>query len=151
MNSSRTFKDLNHGNPFPARYDRRHNVYLVAMYSVNSTVQISANWVYNSGFAYTLPIGVYLSPTPDNPFQEILIYGDRNNARSIANHRLDVNAQWNWTRNKFIHTLNLGIYNAYNRKNPFFINVGYNEKGDRTFLQTSLLPILPQISYSLKF
>lgn len=151
MNNSRTFQELNSGNPFPARYDRRHNLYVVAMYSLNSNVQLSANWVYNSGFAYTLPIGAYLSPTPDNPFQEILIYGDRNNARSNANHRLDINAQWTWVKGKFSHTLNLGIYNVYNRKNPFFINVGYDEKGNRTFIQTSLLPILPQISYNFKF
>ncbi len=151
MNNTRTFVELNNGNAFPARYDRRHNLYVVGIYEVRSSFRLAANWVYNSGFAYTLPIGSYLSPTPDNPLQEILIYGDRNNARSLANHRLDINAQWTWKKHRFTHTLSAGVYNLYNRKNPFFINVGYDNNGNRAFIQTSLLPLLPQISYSLKF
>ncbi len=151
MNNTRTFSELNNGNSFPARYDRRHNLYIVGILEVTNHFRLSANWVYNSGFAYTLPIGAYLSPTPDNPLQEIFIYGDRNNARSLANHRLDFNAQWTWTTKRLNHTLNAGVYNIYNRKNPFFINVGYDNNGNRAFIQTSLLPLLPQISYSLKF
>lgn len=151
MNNTRTFPELNNGEPFPARYDRRHNLYVVGIYELNTHCQLSANWVYNSGFAYTKPIGAYLSPTPDNPLQEILIYGDRNNARSKANHRLDLNIQWNWSSNRFVHSLQLGVYNVYNRKNPFFINVGYDKNGNRAVIQTSLLPVLPQLNYSVKF
>ena len=151
MNNTRTFVELNNGKAFPARYDRRHNLYFVGIYEISNSFRLAANWVYNSGFAYTLPIGAYLSPTPDNPLQEILIYGDRNNARSLANHRLDVNAQWTWNKHRFTHTFSAGVYNLYNRKNPFFINVGYDNNGNRAFIQTSLLPLLPQISYSLKF
>jgi hypothetical protein len=69
----------------------------------------------------------------------------------LANHRLDFNAQWTWKTKRLNHTLNAGVYNIYNRKNPFFINVGYDNNGNRAFIQTSLLPLLPQISYSLKF
>lgn len=151
MYNNRNFAELNNSKTFPARYDRRHNIYMVGMYQMSPFLQLSANWTFNSGFAYTLPIGAYPSPTPDNPFQEIFIYGDKNNARSRANHRLDINAQFTWHKHKFTHLLNIGVYNCYNRQNPFLIKLGYNQNGDKSYYQMSILPILPQISYQLKF
>lgn len=151
MYNNRNFTELNNGKSYPARYDRRHNLYLVGMYQLSPRIQISANWIFNSGFAYTLPIGAYPSPTPDNPFQEIFIYGDKNNARSKANHRLDVNAQFTWHKKRSTHLLNVGVYNCYNRQNPFIIKLGYNQNGEKAFYQMSILPLLPQVSYQYKF
>ena len=149
--NNRQFADLNHGKIFPSRYDRRHNFYLVGIYRLSKQVLISGSWTYNTGFAYTLPIGVYQSPTPNDPFAEIFIYGDRNNARSRDNHRLDISTQYIVKHKQFQETWSLGIYNVYNRQNPFFIAFAYDAQGQRKLTQLSLLPILPHINYQISF
>ena len=149
--NNRQFAELNQGKIFPSRYDRRHNFYLVGIYKLSPKVIISGSWTFNTGFAYTLPIGVYQSPTPNDPFAEIFIYGDRNNARSRDNHRLDLSTQYIVKHKQFQETWSLGIYNAYNRQNPFFITFAYDNQGQRKLTQLSLLPILPHINYQLSF
>ena len=151
MKNSRSFIEINNGKEFSARYDRRHSVYAMANYRINSEWALSANFIFNSGFAYTLPIGVYPSNTSSDPAQEIFIYGERNNARTIANHRLD----FSFTRkaNFFGYDASwiFGVYNVYNRKNPFYINLGLGNQGNRSLYQVSLLPFMPFVNYQVKF
>lgn len=151
MHNTRTFQDLNGGLAFPSRYDRRHNIYIVGIYKFSQKLTFSGSWTYNSGFAFTLPIGIYQSPTPEDPYAEILIYGNRNNARARDNHRLDLSAQYQVKHSKFAETWSMGIYNAYNRNNPFFISVEYNNQGERRLTQLSLLPIFPHLNYQISF
>mgnify|MGYP003351489414 CR=1 FL=1 len=42
----RTFEAINNGSEFPAKQDRIHDVAIVAMYSLNERVKLSANWIY---------------------------------------------------------------------------------------------------------
>jgi hypothetical protein len=151
MYNNRQFAELNQGRVFPSRYDRRHNFYLVGIYKFSKNVMISGSWTYNTGFAYTLPIGVYQSPTQNDPYAEIFIYGNRNNARSRDNHRLDLSAQYVVKHKQFQETWSLGIYNVYNRQNPFFITFAYDNQGQRKLTQLSLLPILPHLNYQISF
>ena len=71
-------------------------------------------------------------------------------------HRLDLSVsqtkkkKWGEVVNSF------GVYNAYNRKNPYYINFqrGYdtgNGYAPGKFVQVSLFPILPSFSKSFKF
>ena len=103
---------------------------------------MSAEWVYGTGNAITLPVGYYETPTGES----VTIYGDRNAYRMPSYHRGDVSIRFtkekpNWSRSWII-----GAYNVYNRKNPFFI---YQENGN--FKQVSLFPILPSVTYQFKF
>jgi hypothetical protein len=149
MKSDRNFAEINNGVAFPSRYDRRHNVYLAANYRINRQWNVSGSWVFNSGFAYTVPVGVFPSPTSTDPAKDILIYEDRNNARSRDNHRLDVSFRYVRKGIKFNQSWTFGVYNMYNRMNPFYINIGLDEKGNRAQFQVSLLPILPFVSYHI--
>jgi hypothetical protein len=53
----------------------------------------------------------------------------------------------------------LGLYNAYSRKNPFFIDLDsdYRMNANGTaatkykYVQYSLFPVIPSVSYSFKF
>lgn len=153
----RKFQDLNEGRQFPSRYDRRHNLYVAGVYKINDNVDFSMSWTYNSGFAFTTPIGKFLSPTPHDPYREILLFGDRNNIRSRDNHRLDI--AFNFERKKtsvkkipaYTRLWSVGLFNLYNRRNPFYVNMGYGKSGNRVLYQVSLLPILPNISYKITF
>lgn len=151
MYNTRQFAQINQGRVFPSRYDRRHNFNLVGIYQFSKKFTLSGTWTFNTGFAYTLPQGIYPSPTAPDPYAEIYIYGDRNNARARANHRLDLSAQYFIRNKKYLQTWSFGIYNCYNRQNPFFITVAYNPQGNRSLYQLSLLPIIPHLNYQIAF
>ena len=151
MYNTRQFAQINQGRVFPSRYDRRHNFNLVGIYRFSKKFTLSGTWTFNTGFAYTLPQGIYPSPTATDPYAEIYIYGERNNARARANHRLDLSAQYVVRNKKYLQTWSFGIYNCYNRQNPFFITVAYNPQGNRSLYQLSLLPIIPHLNYQIAF
>jgi len=152
MKNDRLFQELNEGLVFPARYDRRHSIYITAMYQFNKYWNISGNWVYNSGFAYTLPVAYYPSPSGSaDPQRDIYIYGARNNARTRDNHRFDFSVVRNVIHKKTVASWTFGVYNLYNRLNPFYMNLGVNERGGRSLYQVSLLPFMPFVSYKIGF
>lgn len=151
MHNYRQFAELNNGRAFPARYDRRHNFYIAGVYQLNEHVEFSFSWIYNSGFAITTPISHFISATPTDPYREVFVYGDRNNTRTSANHRLDFAVNFEKKHTWFVRTWTVGLFNAYNRRNPFYVNLTYDNQGNRVLSQVSLLPILPNISFKLSF
>jgi hypothetical protein len=66
-------------------------------------------------------------------------------------HRLDFAAQWSKKLKRSERTFELGVYNAYNRKNPFFYSVDRRADGSRYLSQIYLFPILPSVSWTYKF
>ncbi|MEK0421813.1 MAG: hypothetical protein RLZZ161_1664 [Bacteroidota bacterium] len=151
MWNNRWFAELNNGLSFPARYDRRHNIYLAGVYHWKPNIDINAAWTFNSGFAYTLPVATYSSPTPNDPYRDIFIYGNRNNARAADNHRLDISITLQKQRKGYVRYWTMGVFNVYNRFNPFYINPGFDKLGNRKLYQVSMLPLLPNISYKITF
>jgi hypothetical protein len=120
-------------------------------------VDFSLSWTFNSGFAITTPVGRYLSPAPGDPYREIFIYGDRNNTRTRDNHRLDIAFNFekhvfsSGRRPAYTRLWSVGLFNAYNRRNAFYVNLTYDKNGERVLSQISLLPILPTVSYKISF
>ncbi len=51
----RKFPDLNFGEKYPAKYDRRNDMSIVAMYQLNKRWKLSGTFVYGSGNAASLP------------------------------------------------------------------------------------------------
>ncbi len=152
MRNMRQFKHLNEGEIFPSRYDRRHNIYLTLFYKISRKWSFSGSWMYNSGFAYSRPLGIVPSPTASDPAQDVYLYGARNNLRALDNHRLDFSFTYETKptekrKSRWV----FGVYNAYNRLNPFYINLGLGEGGKRSLYQVSLLPILPFVNYQIDF
>ena len=152
MKNERLFEELNKGLPFPSRYDRRHSVYATFYYRIKPNFTFSGSWMFNSGFAYTRPVGIIPSPTSSDPAQDIFLYGERNNLRSRDNHRLDFSFTYEIAhKHGSVSRWSFGVYNAYNRLNPFYINLGFAEGGKRSLYQVSLLPILPFVNYQWEF
>lgn len=54
--TNREFKELNYGNEFPFKYDRRHDLSLVLTHKFSEYYDASLTWVYGTGNAITLPI-----------------------------------------------------------------------------------------------
>lgn len=157
--TNRQFDELNNGKWFPYKYDRRHDVSVAMTHAWNERMDFSMAWVYGTGNAVTLPNSTYKStPGVANNFNffpqfgyELYYYGDRNSFRMRSYHRLDLSFSWwktkKWGRSKWT----LAVYNVYSRRNPFFMNLTYDDDGNRKFAQYSLFPIIPSINYSFKF
>jgi len=158
--NKRRFDEINEGRWFWANYDRRHNVAITGSYRLSERWRLAATWMYSSGQPVTVPTGLYRDPSGLEQF----IYRERNNTRFSDYHRLDVgitrSAQ---TRRGRSTELGFGLYNAYNRANPFYLDVRRRIRIDPTapplyasfegwdVVQRPFLPILPYVNYAVKF
>jgi len=160
--SERRFDNINKGNWYPFKYDRRHDFSLTASYLIKKNLEISATWVYASGHAITLPIARFYDVLgTDYEEADAFLYSDRNAERMPAYHRLDVGIQYKKKKKNTVRVWSAGIYNVYNKMNPFYIYLSetiaapdratYPEKLSLQFFQRSLFPILPSISYEIHF
>lgn len=151
------FDDLNNGEPFWAKYDRRHDVSISLSYEIlRNKLNVSALWVYQTGNTMTIPIGYYFYMG-----SYITEYSDRNGYRMPPYHRLDLAINWTIKKSSRFETgLNFSCYNVYNRKNPFFIFLETQTNIDMSTMdfsmqtqayQMSLFPIIPSIMWWFKF
>ncbi|MFN8206941.1 MAG: TonB-dependent receptor [Bacteroidales bacterium] len=148
----RQFDKINEGKVYPAKYDRRHDLSLAAMYRVNDFWEFSAVFVYVTGNAFTVPVGRYM--IQGNLVNE---YGEVNNYRMPAYHRLDLAAtRTRITRGGNLSSWNFSVYNAYNRANPFYIYFETSGNLDKYQLTVtpklvSLFPVIPSVSWKFEF
>jgi hypothetical protein len=148
----RKFPDINEGKTFPARYDRVHDLNIVAMYDYGKRWSMGATFVFASGQAITLPERRYII-SGDVYFQ----YSDRNSYRMQPYNRLDLSITYKSKETKrFKSNWTLSVYNAYNRKNPYlyFIDAeGSPIDGELTLKAKKLylFPILPSLTWNFTF
>ena len=160
--ANRDFKNLNNGEIFPYRYDRRHDMSIVAQYRLTKNKEISVAWVFGSGYPAWLPVGRHAALVHDESRyyprgdRVVVDYGPRNASRLRAYHRLDVAVHFRKPRSWGERTLTFGAYNAYNRKNPFVV-YPVSQQGPAaaastfSFRQLSLFPVLPALAYRISF
>ncbi|MBN1927308.1 MAG: TonB-dependent receptor [Prolixibacteraceae bacterium] len=155
------FKNINFGRPFPAKFDRRHDISVVVTHKFSDKFDISANWVYGTGNAVSLALSKV--PINDIPYSSgwdkyAPFYPSRNNFRMPAYHRLDIGINFHKKKKHGVRTWNISIYNAYNQNNAFLFmwlengdTATYDLTGDLQLIKVSLFPIIPSVSYSYKF
>lgn len=149
--SERTIPTVNDGKPYLAPYDRTHNFTLVGNYKFSDRYILSANWVFYTGNAVTFPSGRAIINGLALP-----VYTNRNASRMPNYHRLDVsftikskpNPQRRWS-----YDWAFGLYNAYNRHNPWIINFKQDQtNSSRTYAEmTYLFGIIPSVTFNFKF
>jgi hypothetical protein len=150
----RKFPGLNFGEKYPAKYDRRNDLSVVALYELNKRWKVSSTFVYGSGNATTLPQRFYL--VNGVLTQE---YSRINEYRLPSYHRLDFAAIYSPKKNEkrsWHSEWVFSIYNVYSRKNPYFIY--FDQSGsayDGTLKvqgkQVSLFPVIPSVTWNFKF
>ena len=57
--TDRQFEEVNFGERFPFRYDRRHDISVTGSYQWTKRLTASATWVFGTGQAITLPVSSY--------------------------------------------------------------------------------------------
>jgi len=156
--ATRTFADINDGDPFRPRYDRRHDFSFVFIHKFNKKFSLSGNWIFGSGAWITVPLGRYVfQDQVGNRFERITpVYTKRSNYQLAPVHRLDLSLVMALKSKRGASDITFSLYNAYSRRNPFYIRLHQvnNEKGLAAAIEprvVSLFPVLPGITYNFKF
>jgi hypothetical protein len=145
--------EINNGNYYNARFDKTHVANLILNYAFNDKYEVSANFVYNTGAAFTSVSNSYsigdvnFSHNPNNV---------RNNARLPDYHRLDLSftIHGDKTRKSGGNKLWTGdwvfsAYNVYARKNAF--TVYYDPAKSQAIKYSIIATIVPSVTYNFKF
>lgn len=158
--TNRRFDLVNQGNPYPFRYDRRHDFKIVLNHNLLPWLDLTANWLFSSGLAFSAPVQKYEVAVPGLPYQRVvaLDYGEKNQFRMPPYHRLDAGINARFQTKEFSHGLKIGVYNVYNRKNPVYydlrmqvVNEDFQLKEKPEYVQVWLIPVMPYLNYSIKF
>lgn len=159
--TERKFDEINYGEWFPAKYDRRHSVNVTVTHQLSKHFDLSANWLYSTGSTMTIPMTeVVHGYVPEDPYPSSSPVIDqieqRNNYRMKGYHRVDLGVSYYTSRNTSRHGIwNFSVYNAYNQMNPFIVFTDYNEdqngKYTKVMKQITIFPFIPSLSYTYKF
>jgi hypothetical protein len=152
--SERKTGQINNGNWYPARFDRTHNLNVVASYDINKRLSLSSNFVISTGTPATFPtnrleVQEYVIPHNVDNF--------RNNTRIPTYHRLDISATYQLKKHfkdKFESNIVISVYNVYGRKNPFSIYFQGNPDvpNNTEAVRFAVIGIpIPAVTYNFKF
>jgi hypothetical protein len=150
--TERKFAELNGGDPFPPKYDRRHDVNALLGYEAGSWT-LAASFRFATGQAFTQASGRYQIRDPatgqisdDNQ----ILPGPRNAGRLAPYHRLDVSGRRPIRIFGQPAELVLEIFNLYNRRNEWFVQ--YDTAGEVTEVDVvKMLPLIPSVGVNIAF
>ena len=154
--TNRSFIDIRNGASQRYRFDRRHDLKMAFNHRIFSWMDFSWNWMYGTGLSNLLPSLEYSIETPNGP-EKVFILED---FELTPNHRLDAGFNFYLEKKGIKHKWYAGVYNIYNRKNPQYYalkSIPVDEFDptdpdyDRVLIEGSVFPVLPSISYSLRF
>ena len=150
-------QELNNGEPFPAKYDRIHDISITVQYKPSNRFDCGVTWVYSTGNTATLAMQ-QITGDSDNYWDRINYVDSRNNFRLPAYHRMDASVNFHKQLRHGLRTWSISVYNLYNRQNPFIIYPRSVERSDSggteyttVLMQRSLFPIIPSVSLIYKF
>ncbi len=151
--SNRQFDELNNGNVYFAKYDRRHNLSLVGTFDFNRKWNVGLTQIFSSGNRFTMPTSWYF--INNTPVKE---YNEFNNALLPNYIRTDVSLNYYFIKTlKKESALNFSIYNTFNIENPIYVLINVfsdKDKNNNLTVNTDkkiLYRILPSVSWRFKF
>ncbi|WP_077919271.1 TonB-dependent receptor [Spirosoma sp. 209] len=162
------FDELNNGQPFYPNHDRRHTLSWVGTYAIRSTLKLSANWMFSSGNPQSLPVsgipsfghlGLGKPNDLNTPSEQLFgtegplvqVRRSFNTFRAEPFHRLDLTLQKSYVARRLTHQVELGIVNAYGRRNPLYYDLHLEENNQLTLKRISLFTFIPSVNYTLRF
>ena len=151
--SRRQFNEINRGNWFPSRYDRRHNGSVVMQYRFHNRWAASMVGEFISGSRFTPIIGQYIISAPTLTGVDLIpLYSGINEVKLADTHRLDVGLKFmSRPERKFSWELFAGVNNVYNRASPVGIMIEKDEEGNLRYIQPGLFGLLPFIRFGFDF
>ena len=157
--TERTIPGVNLSQTFLANYDRRHSFNVLATYDFSPKWSFGGSFTYGTGRPTTIPSGTY--QYGDGYSADVIT--ERNGYNLPAFHRLDLSATLtpkSTENKKWEGSWVFSLYNAYSRKNPFSLYTRVKEDDDGNVIGDGnekearmiyLFPILPSVTYNIKF
>ena len=161
---------INFGEPFPAKYDRRHDLSVVVNHAFSKRFDISGTFIYGTGVCGSLAMQQVQAPSYDvgysdgfDNFNSVPYQEGRNNYRLPDYNRLDVAFNFHKQLRRCERIWSISVYNVYNRQNPFMVYQGssgkveYGPDGEVIYSshpvlkQLSIFPIMPSVSLTYRF
>jgi hypothetical protein len=150
--SERRVDGINNDGWFPTRFDRAHNLYVVASYQLNKKWQLGGSFVFSTGTPATFPTNLYQVQGFNIPHN---VFGARNNYRNPAYNRLDFSATMQGKKKeKWKSEWVFGVYNSYARQNPYSVYFRTDPNDATRFQSVKFIvigSIVPAISYNFSF
>ncbi len=155
---SRVFREIpeiNYGNEYPANYDKPNDISLILSYDIFENLNFSVTWLYSTGAPRTMPTERFESGGMIVP-----VYSNRNGVRLPDYHRMDIGVTYNFKKTrengepkKFLSSVNLSVYNVYNRHNAYSITFNQieNQSYETEAIKTYLFKVFPSITYNFHF
>ncbi|MDR2886887.1 MAG: TonB-dependent receptor [Bacteroidales bacterium] len=145
---TRQIEGINAGRPYPASYDKRHNLSAALMYRLSLGLSAGAVFKYTSGGYITMPEGAF------SYYGAIFnYYSERNGYELPPYHRLDISFTYKNPRkqnSRWKPELSFGIYNVYDHKNIFSLFVKMKESNMQAY-KLYLYGITPYFTYNFRF
>ncbi len=157
--TERQVTGLNGGDWYPSRFDKTHNLSVVAMYDLNEKWSFGSNVQYSTGVPLTFPSsrfsqqGIIVPSVDDNKI---------NNYRVPYYFRIDLSATWQLHKRiegqgfwkNYESNLVFSLYNVLGRRNPFGI---YFQADPQNTQKTQAVQfsvfgsIIPGVTYNFNF
>ena len=148
----RTFDSVDGGEAYPPKYDRRHDLSVVANHE-RGKWQFGAAFLYATGQAFTPVTARYSLANPaTDTFTETgnVLPGSKNSARLLPYHRLDVSVFRDLSVFGQPAQAFLQVFNLYSRRNEWFVQYD-GEGGDPEPVVAKMLPIIPSLGIRFDF
>ena len=147
--TERKINGINNDTWYAATQDITHYITAVGIFEINKKWTASANFIYYTGNAVTLPEAKYIVNG-----QVVFDYPERNSYRMPAYNRLDVGFTYQAKKTeKFESSWNFSCYNAYGRENPYSITFQTNPNNPQQTqaVMTYLFRWVPSVTYNFRF
>ncbi|MFK7932704.1 MAG: carboxypeptidase-like regulatory domain-containing protein [Saprospiraceae bacterium] len=147
---AKTTRQFGEAAETPYSFDTRHSLTLATTLRLTNWLDFAVTGIFQSGRPF--------APTDfgedDVPFLDVLqtVRLNTNEQRLPVYQRVDVSFNIELNQRRLSHQLQLGVYNALNRKNVLFAyGILNDETGTYATNAAYGLPILPSLSYQIKF
>jgi hypothetical protein len=146
-----TFAEINDGRAFRPKYDRRHDFKTVLTCRLSERWEMGAVWTFQTGQSFTGVTSRLQSNLPgDDDGIGITVPAQRYGLRLPPSHQLNLNFNYNYTVFNLPARFMIDIYNVYSRRD-ILLRYYDTSKSIAEVTDVRLLPILPTVSFEIKF
>ncbi|MFC4232474.1 carboxypeptidase-like regulatory domain-containing protein [Parasediminibacterium paludis] len=159
----RQFNQINNGDPFPFKYDRRHTINLGVSYFLNKRTSVSGLWHFSTGDVFSLPQKLYPDfnsaqqisyPGTPNEYYFVYHFTGENQYRTLPYNKIDIAVSVvSQLAKKISGKLNFGIYNLSSAASQYIYDVE-GAIGSKTLIvlkKYKHFDITPYLSYAISF
>ena len=148
----RRFPELNQGGWYPPKYDRRHDLVVSTSYR-HGRWMFGGNFVFGTGQAYTPASARYAfrESAKTGIRENYFLPAGRNTSRLLPYHRMDLSIRRAFRLFGMDMQGYLQVFNAYNRRNEWFVQYDTDDDGVTEADVVRMLPIVPTIGIDYDF